>query len=218
MGYHSQDGQDVFLYQQFFRDRRARTFVEVGALDGLLHSNTLFFERELEWRGVLVEPNPVAFALLERNRPNCNIENVAVSDRDEMQRFTQITGDLFGWSGLSDNMEDQHRDRINRLIPNTAVKELEVRTISPATLLAKHRLDHVDLMSIDTEGSEEKILKAFPWGKVQVSVFCIENNFGNTAIMGVMSQNGYQRVAHIGSDDIYVHGDFYPRKHLASFP
>lgn len=212
MIYYSQHGQDAFLHQRFFQGDQNLTFVEVGALDGLLHSNTLFFERELQWRGILVEPNPVAFALLTRNRPNCYTENAAISDYDGIQSFTQIDGDFFGWSGLSDNMETEHRDRINRLIPNTAVKELDVRTMKPATLLAKYRLDHVDLLSIDTEGSEEKILNAFPWGKVGVSIFCIENNFGNRTIMELMSRKGYQKVAHIGSDDIYVHQDFDQRK------
>lgn len=208
MSYHSQHGQDIFLHQRFFQGCHDLTFVEVGALDGLLHSNTLFFEQELRWRGVLVEPNPAAFALLERNRPNCVTENAALSDHDGMQCFTQISGDFFGWSGLSDNMEAEHRSRINRLIPNTAVREFDVRTVSPATLLAQHHLAHVDLVSIDTEGSEEKILNAFPWGRVSVSIFCVENNFGNQTIKAMMARHGYHKVAHIGSDDIYVHQEF----------
>ena len=45
-----------------------RYFLEMGALDGLMHSNTLFFERH-GWRGVLVEANPTSFRALRAARP-----------------------------------------------------------------------------------------------------------------------------------------------------
>ena len=34
------------------------TFVEFGARNGVDHSNTLYFERALGWRGILVEADP----------------------------------------------------------------------------------------------------------------------------------------------------------------
>ena len=39
----------------------SRTFLEIGAFDGVTESNTIIMERCLGWRGVLVEPNPRAF-------------------------------------------------------------------------------------------------------------------------------------------------------------
>ena len=44
-------------------------FLEAGAVDGEFLSNTLFLERELEWTGILIEPNPGSYnALLRKNR------------------------------------------------------------------------------------------------------------------------------------------------------
>lgn len=44
-------------------------FLEVGALDGETRSNTLYFERFLNWTGLLIEPDPLNFAqLLTKNR------------------------------------------------------------------------------------------------------------------------------------------------------
>jgi FkbM family methyltransferase len=205
--YHSQYGQDKFIHERFFKDSPAGFFIEVGALDGILHSNTLFFERELGWKGVLVEPNPALAGMLEQNRPRCRVENVALTDRDGSMPFTQIIGDFYGWSGLADNMAQKHIDRINRLIPNTSVKEVDVPTKSAQTLLEQLGVRKIDLMSIDTEGSEAVILSAFPWEDASVSVFCIEKNDGQAVVERILREHGYAKVEEIGSDAIYARSD-----------
>ncbi len=44
-------------------------FVECGALDGETRSNTLFFERFRDWRGLLVEPDAINYQqMAQRNR------------------------------------------------------------------------------------------------------------------------------------------------------
>lgn len=202
--YHSQYGQDKFIHERFFRGSGSGFFVEVGALDGLLHSNTLFFERELGWHGLLVEPNPALASLLERNRSQCRIENVALTDTDGVMTFTQITGDFYGWSGLADNMAQKHVDRINKLIPNTSVKQVDVPTKSARSLFAELGVREIDIMTIDTEGSEAVILKEFPWDETSVSVFCIEKNDGLSQVDETLAERGYVKVVEIGSDAIYA--------------
>lgn len=79
MQYDSQYGQDKCVHETLFQSFHGGTFVEFRALDGLLDSNTLFFGREQGRAGVLVEPNPDAFALVIQNRANCRHESVAIS-------------------------------------------------------------------------------------------------------------------------------------------
>jgi hypothetical protein len=83
------------------------------------------------------------------------------------------------------------------------VNEIEVEVRDLSWLLDRHPLDRVDLMSIDTEGTEAKIMRAFPWKRLRVSVFCIENNFDNYAIDDLMTDQGYEKVARLGTDDIF---------------
>ena len=45
-----------------------RTFVEIGALDGRMYSNTFMFERHFEFGGLLIEGHPVNAAKLRSNR------------------------------------------------------------------------------------------------------------------------------------------------------
>ena len=205
MQYHSQYGQDRYIHETFFQDRTGGVFVEFGALDGVLDSNTLFFERQLGWTGILIEPNPAAFALLQHQRPGCRLENVAISDENGTLPFTRIAGNLYGWSGLERDLEPQHRERITQYIPPEEVQTIEVEVHDLIWLADRHDLTQVDLMTIDTEGTEERIMRAFPWGRLSVSVFCVENNFDNYDIDDLMAGQGYIKTARIGTDDIFAH-------------
>ncbi len=56
--YFSQSGQDWYLDQLLFKERRGGVFVDVGGYDGVTGSNTLFFEVFRGWTGLLIEPVP----------------------------------------------------------------------------------------------------------------------------------------------------------------
>lgn len=47
-------------------------FVELGANDGITQSNTLFFERERNWRGLLIEPAMNKYLECVKNRADDN--------------------------------------------------------------------------------------------------------------------------------------------------
>ncbi|KAK7005376.1 hypothetical protein SK128_013969, partial [Halocaridina rubra] len=58
-------------------------FIEAGAVDGEHFSNSLYFEKYLGWRGLLVEPFPGAFQkLLTKNRKAYSI-NAALATSPE---------------------------------------------------------------------------------------------------------------------------------------
>src|SRR4051812_41235378 len=49
--------QDVWV-DRIFQAKRTGYFLDFGAFDGLDMSNTLYLERERNWTGICVEPNP----------------------------------------------------------------------------------------------------------------------------------------------------------------
>lgn len=59
--------------------QRNGIFLEIGAYDGEHFSNTLYFERTLQWRGLLVEPNPASFRLLLKKNRKADILQAAVA-------------------------------------------------------------------------------------------------------------------------------------------
>ena len=57
-------GQDPLI----FHGRRGGVFVDIGAFDGAEFSNPWYWEQELAWNGLCVEPNPTVFARVIQNR------------------------------------------------------------------------------------------------------------------------------------------------------
>ncbi|XP_050728435.1 uncharacterized protein LOC127004591 isoform X2 [Eriocheir sinensis] len=55
---------------QIWQGQAPGVFVEVGASDGEFMSQTLVLERNLSWTGLLVEPDPRAFAIMQQRRRN----------------------------------------------------------------------------------------------------------------------------------------------------
>ena len=61
-----------------FGHRRGGVFLEAGANDGLLFSNTAYLERYCGWTGVLIEAVPHKFVECVRNRPRSIVEHCAL--------------------------------------------------------------------------------------------------------------------------------------------
>ena len=61
---YSQYVQDTFLDKFVFKGEvKEGFFIEAGADDFVLDSNTLLFEMKHKWTGVLVEANPIRFPM-----------------------------------------------------------------------------------------------------------------------------------------------------------
>ncbi len=72
-----------------------------------------------------------------------------------------------------------------------------VETISLAELLKEqHAPRKIDYISIDTEGSEFEILRAFDFREFEVTVFTVEHNFtpARKRLIELFETNGYDLV------------------------
>ena len=72
----------------------------MGALDGVIYSNTKFFEDSRGWRGLLIEPKEEAFRALAGNRPNSLALNAAVCSEKKDVHF--VTHGAFSSCNASD--------------------------------------------------------------------------------------------------------------------
>ena len=62
-----QHHQPFITNDEIFKNRiKNGFFIEAGAYDGEIASNTLLFELEHNWTGLLIEPNPDAFEMLTK--------------------------------------------------------------------------------------------------------------------------------------------------------
>lgn len=205
-GYSSQLGQDWLVDQIFFRGYSG-TFVDVGAHDGMNLSNTYFLEQVRGWKGLCVEPNPRTFATLATNR-SCLLAETAIGSEEGFVDFTEITGpDML--SGISGNLNFRHKVRIRRELKNTAgeQRKIRVKVVRLQSLLDEHSINDIDLLTIDTEGSELAVLKGIDFMKTRISMILIERNYEGGRIPRFLKQKGFIRTMAIGWDDVYLRDD-----------
>jgi FkbM family methyltransferase len=204
MQFHSQLGQDRFVYETFFKNRtEPGVYVDIGAYDGVDSSNTLFFER-LGWTGICIEPLPEIFEKLRAARKAVCL-NCAVSDSAGSATFCEVEGPPgeMMHSGLRANYHAEHLRLIAQHAKITRTFEIPVRTLKE--ILDENKIRKIDYLSIDTEGSEWKILRNFDLKSYEVSVISIENNFKETKVRNHLIKQGFKLIKiFAGYDELYA--------------
>ena len=202
--YFSQYEQDKFIDQVVLNKKREGFFVDIGAHDGISLSNSYFFEKERNFGGVCIEPNPSVFEQLTKNR-TCSLLNVCIAAEEKKVKFLTIQGYSEMLSGIVDQYHPDHLQRIDNYIAafGGGKKEIEVDAI-PLHRIKELDGKKIDFISIDTEGNELNILNSLDFSKFKVKCFTIENNYGDKKIDALMSAKGYLKVYRLGDDDIYL--------------
>ena len=77
-----------FAVEYILKNKKPGYFVEIGALDGRVCSQTHYLEHIENWKGIVVEPNPYWHAGLKWIR-NCNIEVSPILDEEKDVKFIQ---------------------------------------------------------------------------------------------------------------------------------
>jgi len=187
----SQLGQDLWVLEQA-NYKKGGFFVEFGATDGVLLSNSYLLEKEFGWGGICAEPNPEYFSQLKNNRDCISSPECITNKTGEKVRFI-LANEFGGIDGIS--TIGKHKEKVNAYKEQSKVITLD--TITLGDFLEKHKAPiDIDYISIDTEGSEYSILSVFPFKKWNVKLFTVEHNFEaqRDEIKELMESNGYVRV------------------------
>lgn len=202
--HYSQLGQDKFV-DEFFGQKKNGVFIDIGAHDGKSCSNSLFLEESRGWSGICIEPSPREFGILNESRKSINL-NMCVSNYDGESDFTYIEGYSNMLSGLSEDYNDSHRNRIQGEVNHYGgkVNSIKMPVFRLQTILDKYNISNIDYCSIDTEGSEFNIIKSIDFDRTTIKVFSIENNYATSDIQDYLSERGYYLYTKLQWDDIYV--------------
>ena len=209
MRYYSQFRQDKFIDFVVFNKKKSGFFIDIGAYDGILFSNSYFFEITRNWRGICFEPNPTVFEKLRKNRKSLNY-NACIGSEKKDVLFWQIKGSAEMLSGIREFYDQQHLERIGKEsgINNENVKEILVE-MAPITNFIKFDTAPIpiDFLSIDTEGNEIDILKSIDFKLFSIKSISIENNYHKYEIDEILEKNNFEKLIILGCDYLYVHKD-----------
>jgi len=204
---------------------QGRFFVEVGGFDGETFSNSLYFERELGWNGLLVEANPLAYrTLLTKGRRAYSVHACLGSD---VELSFQLAGDM---TVATKHGSAAHAKKVRRVYGQPALRtrgghggglregqggggrergeDTRVACAALTDLLSAVpgmvRPARVDLMILDVEGAELDVLQSLRWDLLDIRILMVEVVEHREHISALLRSKGYV-LAHSGHiDDFYV--------------
>jgi FkbM family methyltransferase len=170
--------------------KRNGYFVEFGATNGVELSNTWLLEKQLGWTGILAEPARVWHEALRSNR-NCIIET------DCVWKETGISVDFAEADNAVLSTIDSYKGRDLHAGNREEAKTYPVRTVSLIDMLRRYNAPrYIDLLSIDTEGSEFELLSAFDFSAYDFGCIVVEHNFTDNRerLHSLLVGGGYRRI------------------------
>ena len=185
-------------------------YVELGANDGVNQSNTLFFERYKDWRGVLIEPHLQTFERLVKNRSNRNFFKHAACVGTEFDgssvelAFSHLMTTTLG---IETDLADQemhaqdgakfwHGQVYNFFAPAQTLTAILDEANAPR---------FIDFLSLDVEGAELEVLKGIDHKRYRIGLICIESR-DFLRINDYLSMNNYRLISKISVHD-YLYKD-----------
>jgi FkbM family methyltransferase len=216
--FYGQCGEDLEIYVdfiskdlEFFKD--TGTYIEIGASDGVKYSNSKFFEDELGFSGILIEPLPNFFDTLKQTRPNNRLYNCAVSEEgDSVDVFYSSRIDGYR-SGMTKTMASAQKKEAGF---NDSEDIISVPAKKMSDIMNEIKLERIDIFSIDVEGGEYEVLATIDWN-IPIYLFIIELAVGEEETQkdincrNLMKDKGYHFHKRVGISEIW-YDPFYFEK------
>jgi FkbM family methyltransferase len=172
--------EDRWVIDEILEGRKTPGFfVEAGASDGIIGSNTYLLETRCGWTDLCWETNQQFFERLKANR-SCHVRHCALSDQDGEIEFIEA-----GWFGAAPEHVQHVFDKKDADLPahDNYQKDFDggpakrVRVPARALRSLLNEIDAppvIDYLSLDVEGSELFALKGFPSDRYRVLCASIE--------------------------------------------
>ena len=157
---------DKILYERYFLGKRNGIFIESGAYDGVFESVCKVLEDKMDWSGFNIEPNPVMYSRLVKNRPKATNLNCAISSVNGKSSFRQPFLDKYGLENTWGTLE------VDKYESGTV---FEVETITFCHLIEKYHISKVDLWVLDVEGHEQRAIEGMIQSTTFPRVICAEH-------------------------------------------
>lgn len=207
--------------------------VVIGAMDGVSHDEFHGHVRRYAWSGLFVEPVPVQFTRLRANlsalehSSDNRYENSAIADYDGTIQMLTINQDAIETSKVAwyfGGMSAVYPPRNGLAAAPEVVAAygelIEVPCVTLATLFARHAVDRIDVLCIDTEGCDYQIIRQFDFSAYRPKLIrCELINLSadeRSALVWLLSQHDYLVQIH-GQDLDAVAAEYFQEVCLERF-
>jgi FkbM family methyltransferase len=189
--FYGNDKEDQFLYENFNLMPDKGVMVDVGAgPDGIQGSNSYFFEKN-GWKVICVDADPRNVQELQKNR-KIGVGALVTNKKGSMKFYmNRKTPDISGIIKTTDNADYSAELKGTRL----------------EKILVDHNITNIDILSIDTEGSEIDVFESMDFGTHKPKLLIIEvvtQGKFNPEVQPYFESKGYHMVAEVGANQIFA--------------
>ena len=207
----SQCGEDL-LIDYIFRLRGVSmpSYLDIGANDPFFLNNTaIFYLRGC--RGINIDANPELVKRFEKERKGDLNLNAGIDDRHGALDFYIMTDNT-----LSTFSKEECETLVNSGHKLDTVKKIELFTVSE--ILDKYNSGRFpDLLTIDVEGLDQKILQSIDFSKEWPKIICVEaaeySPIGagarRTELIDFLVSRGYYEYANTNLNAVMVKNEFW---------
>lgn len=201
--FYGQFGEDIYIYNKFINiENPYGTYVELGAINGVTYSITKFFEDNLDFKGILIEPT-IQYTELLKNRPHNNCFNYAINSSNTE---TMFYGDN-ATAGLLEYINDNTKKSLDI---NTKIYKVDSRPFREIQNITK--IPFIDIFVLDVEGAEEMVLKTIDF-TVPIYIMVIEldgfNPQKDENCREILRSNGFTLDIRININEFWVNKSYF---------
>jgi len=178
------------VYIEVLNQKKDMVIVDVGANIGITVQHFRPYAKHI----YAIEPSPENFAALKQNKEfnnwdNVSVHNVALADKNGESEFSQNSANRTMNSLVVGESTDENTHNLHTRVEGMGgfIKakgyqdKVMVKTQSIDSFFEENKIEHVDFMKFDPEGSEDMILRSKGFKKVvdKIDTIEIEFNFPN---------------------------------------
>ena len=185
---YSLDGEDIFIVE-YFRKKNNGFYIDVGCYHPI-HINNTYLLHKKGWSGINIDIHQFSIDLFNYLRPDDVNLNCAISNKNEVT-------EMFYQKELSQisTIEKQQA----KIAFQGNIKKSKIQSLTLDALLEKINFTDkkLDLLDIDVEGADLKVLKGFNIEKFKPELICVEiheKDIKNSEIYKYLSNFSYELV------------------------
>lgn len=158
-------------------------FIQIGAFDGSSVDPVFEMARRHNWRGILIEPQPEAFAALQKTysgQSRLVFVQAAITSACGAVDFYQVQPGVPGLPSKAPLIASLDRDMVVKNLGGSAdlsahIRKIRVPSWTLQALAAAHDVQRIDLLQIDAEGHDFEILKTLDFEKLRPVIINYEH-------------------------------------------
>ena len=182
------EGEDLEILK-FSKNIHNGFYVDVGCYHPI-HRNNTYLLYKLDWRGINIDISEFSIDLFNYLRPDDLNYNFAISNKNEILK-------MYYQKELS-QLSTIEKEQANKVFQGD-IKEKKIQAFTLNEILAKDKYKNyeIDLLNIDVEGADLKVIEGLSFDKFMPKLICVEireNKIKESKIFKFLNNKNYELI------------------------